>query len=142
MAIAHTRDNIKRVLVFTAHETKEHIREPQRPVGYREVVLRRCLVTVALALIVAVGCAPDSSVGTVPSSDRTTATTAAAGTTLSGVSGEGDSGSDDRQPSSTAPDAIDVPDGLDWSAPLIGGGSIDMATFTGQQVLLWFWAPY
>ena len=38
--------------------------------------------------------------------------------------------------------APDTPESLDWSAPLIGGGTIEMAGFTGQQVLLWFWAPY
>ena len=39
----------------------------------------------------------------------------------------------------TAPDS---PQALRWTAPLIGGGQIDMEEFAGKQVLLWFWAPY
>lgn len=31
---------------------------------------------------------------------------------------------------------------LNWDAPLIGGGTIDMRELAGQHVLLWFWAPY
>ena len=46
---------------------------------------------------------------------------------------------------STAVDSsptLAIPDSLNWSANLIGGGSIDLATYAGQDVLLWFWAPY
>ena len=30
---------------------------------------------------------------------------------------------------------------LAFSAPQVGGGTIDMAAYAGQPVLLWFWAP-
>jgi hypothetical protein len=35
-----------------------------------------------------------------------------------------------------------APESIDWSAPLIGGGSIDMTGYRDQAVMLWFWAPY
>jgi len=34
-----------------------------------------------------------------------------------------------------------VPQSLEFSAPRVGGGTIDMAAYAGQPVLLWFWAP-
>jgi len=34
-----------------------------------------------------------------------------------------------------------VPQSLAFSAPRVGGGTIDMATYAGKPVLLWFWAP-
>ena len=34
-----------------------------------------------------------------------------------------------------------VPQSLAFSAPQVGGGTIDMAAYAGQPVLLWFWAP-
>jgi hypothetical protein len=34
-----------------------------------------------------------------------------------------------------------VPQSLAFSAPEVGGGTIDMAAYAGQPVLLWFWAP-
>jgi hypothetical protein len=36
----------------------------------------------------------------------------------------------------------DPPDALAFSAPLIGGGDIEMASLAGRPVLLWFWAPW
>jgi hypothetical protein len=35
-----------------------------------------------------------------------------------------------------------VPDVLRFSAPLVGGGEIELATLAGRPVLLWFWAPW
>jgi hypothetical protein len=42
--------------------------------------------------------------------------------------------------SETAADG--VPAALDFTAPLLGGGEIEMGTFAGRPVLLWFWAPW
>ena len=38
-------------------------------------------------------------------------------------------------------DQAEVPDALAFSAPLVGGGTIDLADYAGKPVLLWFWAP-
>ncbi len=35
-----------------------------------------------------------------------------------------------------------VPAALDFSAPLVGGGSIELGASAGRPVLLWFWAPW
>lgn len=46
---------------------------------------------------------------------------------------------------SASPDpvpAADVPDALRFSAPLVGGGDIELDAFAGRPVLLWFWAPW
>lgn len=40
-----------------------------------------------------------------------------------------------------APDRSAVPESLAFTAPRVGGGTIDMADFAGKPVLLWFWAP-
>jgi hypothetical protein len=43
--------------------------------------------------------------------------------------------------STTAVATAAVPDSLAFTAPRVGGGSIDLAQYAGQPVLLWFWAP-
>jgi hypothetical protein len=34
-----------------------------------------------------------------------------------------------------------IPESLAFTAPRVGGGTIDMAQYAGTPVLLWFWAP-
>ncbi|MEP7115712.1 MAG: hypothetical protein ABI862_20775 [Ilumatobacteraceae bacterium] len=41
----------------------------------------------------------------------------------------------------TAGSASAVPASLAFSAPRVGGGTLDMAQYAGKPVLLWFWAP-
>ena len=36
----------------------------------------------------------------------------------------------------------EAPAALQFSAPLIGGGDIELTTLAGRPVLLWFWAPW
>lgn len=55
-------------------------------------------------------------------------------------------------PTDTAPEAepnrgsavvpTEAPAALQFSAPLIGGGDIELTTLAGRPVLLWFWAPW
>lgn len=42
-------------------------------------------------------------------------------------------------PASSAGDA--VPEALQFTAPLVGGGQFDGASFAGRPVAFWFWAP-
>lgn len=44
-------------------------------------------------------------------------------------------------PGDTAPPA-DVPAALQLTAPLVGGGEIELGAYAGRPVLLWFWAPW
>jgi hypothetical protein len=34
-----------------------------------------------------------------------------------------------------------VPESLAFSAPRVGGGTVDLSDYAGTPVLLWFWAP-
>jgi hypothetical protein len=38
-------------------------------------------------------------------------------------------------------DPSTAPDALRFSAPVVGGGTLDLATYAGQTVAFWFWAP-
>jgi hypothetical protein len=38
--------------------------------------------------------------------------------------------------------AAHAPEALRFTAPLVGGGEVDLAGYAGRPVLLWFWAPY
>ena len=41
----------------------------------------------------------------------------------------------------TASSGRGVPESLAFSAPRVGGGTVDMSDYAGKPVLLWFWAP-
>ena len=92
----------------------------------------RSTMSFVACLIVLPGCAGDMAEVSNPAVELDSTTTAAPPlTTLAAA----------EAPASSDPEPS-TPEILDWSAPLIGGGTIDMADFAGQQVLLWFWAPY
>ena len=40
---------------------------------------------------------------------------------------------------STSAETADL---LSFSAPTVGGGEVDAASFRGRPTLLWFWAPW
>ena len=43
---------------------------------------------------------------------------------------------------SSAKPGGDAADVLDFSAPRLGGGTIDGASLAGEDVAFWFWAPW
>lgn len=45
-------------------------------------------------------------------------------------------------PSTSGAAVTDAPEALQFSAPLVGGGQIELASLAGRPVLLWFWAPW
>jgi hypothetical protein len=47
-------------------------------------------------------------------------------------------------PSSAAPTApaTTVPEILDFSAPALGGGTVEGADYAGADLAIWFWAPW
>ena len=45
-------------------------------------------------------------------------------------------------PSASSAPPADVPEALGFSAPLVGGGDIELAALAGRPVLLWFWSPF
>lgn len=82
----------------------------------------------------------------------------AAATPAPSTSEPPDAPPDDPVPATTAPRPPDpspgtdgggsavvpaeVPAVLRFSAPLVGGGDIELSTLAGRPVLLWFWAPW
>jgi hypothetical protein len=42
----------------------------------------------------------------------------------------------------TSPGGVDVPRALRFTAPALGGGTIDGADFAGHDLAMWFWAPW
>lgn len=49
----------------------------------------------------------------------------------------------DDTPADEAPAGTGAaPEILRFSAPLVGGGELDLAAFGDRPVLLWFWAPF
>jgi len=62
----------------------------------------------------------------------------AAGATLAGCSSSTPDGQRSGPDSSATTVAVEA---LEFSAPLIGGGDIDMRDYAGSAVALWFWAP-
>lgn len=65
----------------------------------------------------------------------------------SGSAGAGSGPGSDTPPSgtptgSTASQAPEVPEVLDFEAPLLGGGTFRGAHLAGKDVAFWFWAPW
>jgi uncharacterized lipoprotein len=92
--------------------------------------MRRALVIATAAVLVLSACGADSRTGapgaTTPSSGSPAATT-------------------DSTPAPSVPvgsgDPATAPEALRFTAPAVGGGTLDLATYAGQTVAFWFWAP-
>ncbi len=48
---------------------------------------------------------------------------------------------DGAQPADTTPPAAAVPQALQFSAPLVGGGTFEGAAVADKPTVFWFWAP-
>lgn len=81
---------------------------------------------------VSVSCAADGN-GAVAEPTAPAGTTAASPTSGSTIAGS-------PTTLSGGPSA-DAPEALRFSAPTVGGGTLDLASFAGSTVLFWFWAP-
>jgi len=91
-------------------------------------VFKAALPVLAATLLVACGGSDDSSSSdTAPAAPATTAPPATAAA---------------EQPAPAVGDAATVPAALQFTAPLVGGGEIEMGALAGRPVLLWFWAPW
>lgn len=86
--------------------------------------LAASLLAVALAAA-ACGGSGDEDVSAAPAAETTTTT---AGTSLSTEAG--------------APAGPAVPEQLDFVAPDVRGGQVVGADFAGQDLVIWFWAPW
>lgn len=95
--------------------------------------MRRLLISAALAGLLVSACGDDARTGN-------------AGTP--GTAGTSDTSGVTAPPVSTAPldtaspdQAATAPEALQFSAPVVGGGELDMRAYAGQTVAFWFWAP-
>ena len=84
---------------------------------------RAVLPLIVVGLLAACGSSASDSVVPVASPAATSAPSAAPAPSDSGL-------------------PINVPEALQFAAPLIGGGDIELTTLAGRPVLLWFWAPW
>ena len=82
----------------------------------------RITIMVGVLAVVAAAC---TSTGTAPSGVAGSPTTASA--------------SPARASSATAEP---LPEVLDFSAPQLGGGTVDGARYAGKDLAIWFWAPW
>lgn len=94
-------------------------------------VFRRVLPVLAATLLVACGGGSDPEAVPATDAPAPVAATSDAPATPNGGTADGSTNG-----SATAPTA------LQFSAPLVGGGEIELGELAGRPVLLWFWAPW
>jgi hypothetical protein len=100
--------------------------------------MRRVLPILAATVLVACGGtttdgASDVSTNDVPAATTTTTTKTPVPTPTPTARADASGGSNSD---------IVVPAALQFSAPLVGGGEIELGPLAGRPVLLWFWAPW
>lgn len=86
--------------------------------------MRRATLLLLSAVLVS-ACGPDPATGSV----AVPASTSPAATGTGSTGGTG----------TTAPAA--VPEALRFTAPLVGGGTLDATTLADKPTVFWFWAP-
>ena len=94
-------------------------------------VFRRALPVLAATLLVACGGGSDPAAAPATDAPAPVADT-------SDAPAAPDAGTADGSTSGSAT----VPTALQFSAPLVGGGEIELGELAGRPVLLWFWAPW
>jgi hypothetical protein len=96
--------------------------------------MRRILLAALFAVALAVPTACGADMAT-PAASATTATPTTTVAPIGGAAPTTTVGARDLGP------AREVPAALDFAAPLVGGGELDLRQFAGTTVALWFWAP-
>lgn len=83
---------------------------------------------------------PEAAVEDTAGPTETPATQAPATDAASGTTPTAGSDTTTAEPSPTEP-AVVVPEALQFTAPLVGGGTFDGAAAAGKPTVFWFWAP-
>ena len=101
----------------------------------------------ALLLFAATACGSEANDSADSSPAATAAETTVGGTRAPSTDGPGDTTSppdgttiDADDPAPTTPPVF-VPEALQFTAPLVGGGTFDGAAAAGKPTVFWFWAP-
>jgi hypothetical protein len=113
-------------------------------------MLRRALPLTLAGILLACGgtSTSDSDASAGVSDDATPAATVASSDTTGSSGAEpaaapsGTAAPEAPGPSTATESDVVVPDALQISAPLVGGGEIELGALAGRPVLLWFWAPW
>ena len=105
------------------------------------------LAFVCVAIVIAAGCASDTDSAQPVDSSETSeplsiANSASASTSPEAGADPTPSTTPDATATATEPTPEATPEVYDWSASLVGGGSIDLAGYANTSVVLWFWSPY
>ena len=104
------------------------------PAATRVASVLRRLVPLLTAGLVLAACGGSDEPAAVDTSAATSTTSAATSGEAPATTTVTDSGS--------AVVPADAPAALQFAAPLVGGGDIELTTLAGRPVLLWFWAPW
>ncbi|MAG08824.1 MAG: hypothetical protein CL494_00190 [Actinobacteria bacterium] len=108
---------------------------------------RFSLSFVCVAMLIAAGCASDTDSAQPVDSSETSepssiSNSASASTSLEAGPEPTPSTTPEATATATEPTPEATPEVYDWSASLVGGGSIDLAGYANTAVVLWFWSPY
>jgi hypothetical protein len=104
-------------------------------------VIRRLVPLLTVGVLAACGSSSDDTgAATTEGSTVTDTEPAPSAPATTDTTTDAPSGSTDPDDAGGA--AVAVPAALDFSAPLVGGGDIEVAALAGRPVLLWFWAPW
>lgn len=105
--------------------------------------MRRRSVSVSLVALLGLGvaaCGDEGTAGSAGSDTTASATVATATTEPATTAGSVSTDPSTGAPASSAAPTV-VPEVLQFSAPLVGGGTFDGAAVAGTPLALWFWAP-
>jgi hypothetical protein len=100
------------------------------------IVLRRVLPLGLAGFLLACGGA--DAPGSAPATTAAASTANTANTATTATTASTANTANTAEPTGVLP----VPDALQFSAPLVGGGEIELGALAGRPVLLWFWAPW
>ena len=93
-------------------------------------------------MVIAAGCASGTSSTQLVDSSELSSDSNSASTSPETDGEPTPSTTPDATSTGTEPTKEDTPETYDWSASLVGGGSIDLAGYANTAVVLWFWSPY
>lgn len=103
---------------------------------------RFSLSFVCVAMLIAAGCASGTDSTQLVDSSELSSDSNSASTSPEAGPEPTPSTTPEATATATEPTPEATPEIYDWSASLVGGGSIDLAGYANTAVVLWFWSPY
>ena len=135
----YRRSRLQRVLTVLVNP-KTLRQKTSTMVTVKRIVLSRItpVLTSAVLLgaaLLAGACSDGADDEATPAQPDSTPTTASTTTATSAAAGG-------SSPSTTASDSVAVSWPHDWTEDRVGGGLFDAGDYEGQDLVLWFWAPW